>query len=58
VGKTFLIRQHLKERIVFELSGTKDGKKDQQLQHFFEEYLKRTNGQQATQAPTSWHKAF
>lgn len=58
VGKTFLIRQHLKEHIVFELSGTKDGKKDQQLQHFFEEYLKRTNGQQATLAPTSWQKAF
>lgn len=25
VGKTFLIRQHLKENIVFEISGTKEG---------------------------------
>lgn len=58
VGKTFLIRQHLKDQLVFELSGTKEGKRDQQLHHFFEEYLKRTKGQQATKTPTNWQMAF
>ena len=58
VGKTFLIRQHLKDQLVFELSGTKEGKRDQQLHHFFEEYLKRTKGQQATKTPTNWQIAF
>lgn len=58
VGKTFLIRQHLKDRLVFDISGTKEGSKEQQLLHFFGEYLHRTGRQKETQAPRSWHQAF
>jgi len=43
VGKTFLIRQYLKDNIVFDISGTKEGSKKQQLGNFFAEYLLRTN---------------
>ncbi|MEO0044664.1 MAG: hypothetical protein RL329_4113 [Bacteroidota bacterium] len=58
VGKTFLIRQYLKKNLVFDLSGTKDGSKKQQIQNFFSEYLSRTKGQLSTQLPTSWQAAF
>jgi hypothetical protein len=58
VGKTFLIRQHLKENIVFEISGTKDGAKEQQLLNFFGEYLRHTRRLSETQTPVSWHQAF
>jgi AAA+ ATPase superfamily predicted ATPase len=58
VGKTFLIRQYLKNYLVFEISGTKDGSKSQQLNNFFAEYLKRTQGKEETQAPKSWQDAF
>ncbi len=58
VGKTFLIRQYLKQNIVFDLSGSKDASKKQQLNNFFAEYLIRTQGQQQTVTPTSWEIAF
>ncbi len=58
IGKTFLIRQHLKDTLVFDLSGTKDGAKEQQLQNFFAEYLFRTAGHKETQRPQSWYQAF
>ncbi|HEY6436293.1 MAG TPA: ATP-binding protein, partial [Ignavibacteriaceae bacterium] len=41
VGKTFLIRQHLKSNIVFDFTGTKDGATEQQLTNFYDEYIKR-----------------
>ena len=58
VGKTFLVRQHLKSRIVFDLTGTKDGSKEQQLQHFFEEYTRRAGKKAGKKAPVSWFEAF
>lgn len=58
VGKTFLIRQHFKDNLIFDFSGTKDVSITQQLSNFFEEYLKRTKGQRETKTPTSWHEAF
>ncbi len=58
VGKTFLIRQHLQNQIVFDLSGTKEGAKSRQLENFFDEYLARTNGKQETKPPKSWPEAF
>ncbi|MFN0174276.1 MAG: AAA family ATPase [Saprospiraceae bacterium] len=58
VGKTFLIRQYLKDKIVFDLSGTKEGLKKQQLNNFFGEYLTRTQGQQEKTTPNSWQEAF
>ena len=58
VGKTFLIRQHLKNNIVFDLSGTKEGAKEQQLHNFFSEHLSRIGGRSETQTPQTWHQAF
>ena len=58
VGKTFLIRQHFKNNLVFDFSGTKDISITQQLSNFFDEYLNRTKGQRETKMPTSWHEAF
>ncbi len=58
VGKTFFVRQYLKEQIVFDISGTKDGLKKQQIANFFSEYLSRTNGQKETILPETWHGAF
>lgn len=58
VGKTFLIRQHLKNHIIFELAGAKEAAKEQQLLNFFGEYLRRTQRQKETEAPSSWHQAF
>jgi uncharacterized protein len=58
VGKTFLIRQHLKNNIVFDLSGTKEGTKEQQLIHFFGEYTFRTKRQKETEIPRTWYNAF
>ena len=58
VGKTFLIRQYLKDKIVFDISGTKEGSKKQQINNFFGEYLAKTRGQRETQTPSSWQDAF
>jgi uncharacterized protein len=58
IGKTFLIRQYLKNNLVFELSGTKDGSKRQQLANFFDEYLKITKSSLETRTPETWHQAF
>ncbi len=58
VGKTFLVRQYLKTNLVFDISGTKDGSKEQQLLNFFSEYLYRTGRQKETAPPQSWHEAF
>ncbi len=58
VGKTFLIRQHLKDNIVFDFTGTKTGKTEQQLINFCDEYIKRTKNKKLKQPPSSWHEAF
>jgi uncharacterized protein len=58
VGKTFLIRQHLKPNIIFDLSGKKEGELQEQLDNFFEEYIKRTKSKKIKQAPTTWQEAF
>jgi hypothetical protein len=58
VGKTFLIRQHLKKEIVFDISGSKDGSKKKQISDFFDEYLTRTQAQRETTMPQSWHEMF
>ena len=58
VGKTFLIRQHLKDNIVFDFTGTREGTKEGQLKNFFEEYLKRTKGKKEKQPPLTWQDAF
>jgi uncharacterized protein len=58
VGKTFLIRQYLKENIVFDFTGTREGTKEEQLKNFFDEYLKRAKGKKEKQPPLTWQDAF
>jgi uncharacterized protein len=58
VGKTFLIRQHLGKQIVFDISGTKEGTKEQQLYNFYQEYIKRNKGKKKNQPPGNWQEAF
>ncbi len=58
VGKTFLIRQHLKGNIVFDVSGSKEGSKSRQISNFFDEYLIRTQAQLETKMPADWHECF
>lgn len=58
VGKTFLIRQHLKNNIVFNFTGTREGTTEEQLKNFFEEYLKRVKGKKEKQPPLTWREAF
>jgi uncharacterized protein len=58
VGKTFLIRQYLKNNIVFDFTGTKDGALQQQLINFHIEYAKRINKGKEKPLPASWHEAF
>ena len=41
VGKTFLIREHYQNKIVFELTGLFQGKQKDQLQNFTKEINKR-----------------
>lgn len=56
VGKTFLIREHFKKEICFELTGLQQGKLNVQLAYFQEEWERRTRADQ-TVAP-SWSEAF
>ena len=54
VGKTFLVRQYLKENIVFDFTGTKAGKTEQQLKNFYDEYIKRTKAKSKKAPPSTW----
>jgi len=58
IGKTFLIRKHLKPHIKFEVSGLYQGELDDQLQHFNNALIKQgyTNANIAT--PRDWMSAF
>ncbi len=58
VGKTFLIRHYLKNNIVFDLTGTKDGTKEEQLQNFFDEFTQRAGKKKKYSMPASWHQAM
>jgi uncharacterized protein len=58
VGKTFLIRQHLKENIVFDFTGTKDGTTPEQLTNFHAEYVQRIKNKKKIQPPVTWQEAF
>jgi AAA+ ATPase superfamily predicted ATPase len=58
VGKTFLIRQHLKDNIVFDFTGTRDGAKEEQVKNFFDEYLKKINTKKIIPPPLTWQDAF
>ena len=58
VGKTFLIREYFKKKIVFDFTGSFNVKQETQLENFFAEYLKRTKGSKETVIPNSWTAAF
>jgi uncharacterized protein len=58
VGKTFLIRHYLQKHLVFELSGTRDGSMEQQIDNFYQEYLTRSGRSREEPGPSSWQEAF
>ena len=58
VGKTFLIREHFKNRIFFEVSGLYDGNMDDQLSHFAATLAKHGYYQAGLATPKSWFAAF
>jgi AAA+ ATPase superfamily predicted ATPase len=57
VGKTFLIREHFKNDIVFEVSGIFKGDLSEQLSNFTKELQKR-NKKAIIQKPKKWLDAF
>lgn len=58
VGKTYLIREHLKSHMVLDFSGAFEVEMDLQLDNFFSEYLRCTQGKRETVPPPSWPDAF
>lgn len=58
VGKTFLIYEHLKDEIVFSVSGVFERPMKVQLGNFFSEYIRYTDGKQQTTPPKNWSEAF
>ncbi len=58
VGKTFLIRSVYQKHIVFEFTGTKDGKLSEQLENFSNSLKIATGSPSDLAVPTSWSKAF
>lgn len=56
VGKTYLIRKVYKDSIVFETSALHDVTKDEQIENFWDEFLKKFNPK--ISAPKSWKKIF
>lgn len=58
VGKTFLIRTYLKDHIVFDISGSKEGSKERQILNFFNEYTLRKNEEKGMLIPMDWYGQF
>lgn len=56
VGKTFLVREHFKKRLTFELTGVRDGLLQEQLANFQHELKRRSNKDR--ERPRSWQEAF
>ncbi|MEO0445488.1 MAG: ATP-binding protein [Verrucomicrobiota bacterium] len=56
VGKTFLVREHFKKQLTFELTGLKDGSLKEQLSNFHAELGQRSRKRR--ECPTSWLEAF
>ncbi len=56
VGKTFLIREHFKKQIAFELTGLKDASLGERLANFHRELERRSRRRQSV--PHSWQEAF
>jgi AAA+ ATPase superfamily predicted ATPase len=58
VGKTFIVREHLKSQIQFSFSGSFEEVNSVQLANFFHEYVRRTRGKRETTVPHDWSMAF
>lgn len=58
VGKTYLIRQYFKDKIDFELTGLKDGTKQQQLRNFSYSMKEALKVDEVPQTPLDWLEAF
>jgi AAA+ ATPase superfamily predicted ATPase len=58
VGKTFLIRQYFKDKIHFELTGLKDGTKQQQLRNFSYSMKEALKADEVPSTPLDWLEAF
>ncbi len=58
VGKTYLIRQFFKDKIDFELTGLKDGTKQQQLRNFSYSMKEALKADEVLSAPLDWLEAF
>jgi len=56
VGKTFLVREHFKKQLCFELTGIKDGTLREQLANFRVQLSERSGKSQPL--PASWQEAF
>lgn len=56
VGKTYLIREHFKKQLVFELTGLKNGPMKEQLANFHQELTQR--GGKPPEVPGTWQEAF
>ncbi len=57
VGKTFLVREHFKNEITFEVAGLYKGTINDQLSNFTKELLKRGSRSKITM-PLNWFEAF
>ena len=57
VGKTYLVREHFKKELCFELTGLQAGKLKEQLTYFHEELERRTK-KSGLSVPQSWQGAF
>ena len=58
VGKTFLVYSYFKDRLVFELTGIKNGSLKEQLQLFSLALQKATGSALALKPPLNWIEAF
>ncbi|MBK9255377.1 MAG: AAA family ATPase [Saprospiraceae bacterium] len=58
VGKTYLIRQYFGDKIDFELTGLKDGNKQQQLRNFSYSLKEAQKADEVPPMPLDWLEAF
>ena len=58
VGKTFLIRQFFEKKMDFEMTGLKDGNKEQQLRNFIYSLRDAQKSHELPDVPKDWLAAF
>ena len=58
IGKTFLIREVLKDNIIFDLTGLHNGSAEDQLLNFYNQLKKRSKKFDKQKQPQNWFDAF